>query len=92
MIRSKTLWVVLISGGLGAGALQAVRAANAPLAKESAQRLDEDFPHMRAALHDLRAARESLTHAEPRFKGHRDKAIEHVDAAIHECEDALKEG
>lgn len=43
-------------------------------------------------MHDLRAARESLQDAEPRFKGHRDKAIERVDQAIHECEVALAEG
>jgi hypothetical protein len=87
--------VALISGGLGAGALQVVHAAAAvpPVGGRSMQKLDDDsYPHMRQALRDLRTARDSLENAEPRFHGHRDKAIEHVDAAIQQCEDALSEG
>jgi ABC-type sugar transport system substrate-binding protein len=95
MIRSRSLLVALIAGGLGAATLQAVHAANPsqPAGLPSVQKLDDDqYPHMRRALHDLRAARESLDAAEPRFKGHRDKAIEHVDQAIQQCVDALAEG
>ncbi|MGD0541954.1 MAG: hypothetical protein ABSB33_10585 [Tepidisphaeraceae bacterium] len=95
MIGSKSLLVALMSAGLGAATLQVVHAANAvrPAGLPSVQQLDDDrYPHMRRALHDLRAARESLQDAEPRFHGHRDKAIEHVDQAIQQCLDALAEG
>ena len=91
MIRSKSLLVALVSAGLGAATLQIVHAAEAPT--PSAQHLDDDrYPHMHRALHDLRAARETLQDAEPVFKGHRDKALEHVDQAIQQCIDALNEG
>jgi ribosome recycling factor len=84
--------VALISAGLGAATLQVVHAATSP-AYPSVRQLDDDqYPHMRRALHDLHAARDSLQEAEPRFKGHRDKAIEHVDQAIQQCETALSEG
>jgi len=92
---SKSLLVALICGGIAAGTLQVVHAAgsNAATAGPSVQKLDDDqYPHMRRALSDLRHARESLLAAEPHFKGHRDKAIEHVDKAIEQCEMALKEG
>jgi hypothetical protein len=91
MIGSRSLLVALISAGFGAAALQVVRAAT-PAAHPSVQQLDERYPHMRQALHDLHIARDTLEDAEPRFKGHRDKAIEHVDQAIQQCEDALAEG
>ncbi len=92
MIGSRSLVVGLISAGFGAAALQVVHAAT-PAANPSVQKLDDErFPHMRHALRDLHAARDSLQNAEDRFKGHREKAIERVDQAIHECEDALAEG
>ncbi len=92
-MKSRSLLVALISGGLGAASLQIVHAASParPAGVTSVRQLD-DYPNMRRALHDLRAARESLDNAEPHFKGHRDKAIGHVDQAIQECVDALAEG
>jgi hypothetical protein len=35
----------------------------------------------------MRGAREKLEHAEGEFHGRRDKAIEHLDKAIHEAEE-----
>ena len=62
------------------------QSGEAAAAVPAVQKLDDDqYPHMHKALEDLRAARHSLENAEPRFKGHRDKAIEHVDKAIKEC-------
>jgi hypothetical protein len=90
MIRSKTLLTALLSCGLGAGTMQlfhATTAAGAP----AVQKMD-DYPLMRQALHDLHTAKDSLRDAEPRFHGHRDKAINFVDQAIQECETALAEG
>ena len=95
MVGTKSLVVALISAGLGAATLQMVHAANlsGPAGVSPAQKLDDDnYPHMRKALHDLRAAKESLQDAEPRFHDHRDRAIEHVDQAIKQVEDGLAEG
>jgi hypothetical protein len=94
MIGSKSLLIAVISCGLGAGTLQIVHAATtaATSVKPSVQKLDDDYPNMRRALRDLHVAKDSLLNAEPRFHGHRDKAIDHVNQAIQECEDALAEG
>lgn len=94
MIGTKNLLVAFICAGLGAGAMTMVKAANSTVsAGVSSQKMDDDnYPHMRKALHDLRTARESLQDAEPKFHDHRDKAIDHVDQAIKQCEDALAEG
>lgn len=43
-------------------------------------------PNMREALEHLRAARAALTRAEHNKAGHRERALEHVDAAIREVE------
>jgi uncharacterized iron-regulated membrane protein len=43
-------------------------------------------PRVHEAIEALRGAREHMAHAEGEFRGHRDKAIEHIDAAIHEAE------
>ncbi len=43
-------------------------------------------PHMQDALSHLRAARAALSRAEANKGGHRERALEHVDAAIRETE------
>ncbi len=51
-----------------------------------------DEPHMRAALEHLRMARHELEMAPPNKGGHRDRAMEHVDQAIHQTEDGIRFG
>jgi len=53
--------------------------------------VSEAHPHMHDALAHLRASKRELEHAEEIFRGHRDEAIEHVDRAIHQVEDGLRE-
>ena len=43
-------------------------------------------PNVHAALEAMRNARGRMQAAEGEFHGHRDKAIEHLDQAIHEAE------
>lgn len=43
-------------------------------------------PHITEGLEAMRAARHHLEAAVPEFHGHRAKAIEHLDMAIHEAE------
>ena len=50
----------------------------------------EAHPHIRAALRELREARKELETAAHDFGGHRKEAIEAVDAAIKQLEEALK--
>jgi len=46
----------------------------------------ERHPHIDEALESMRAAKHHLETAEHDFDGHRKKAIEHLDRAIHEAE------
>jgi hypothetical protein len=48
-------------------------------------------PRVEHALEALRGARDHMAHAEGEFHGHRDKAIEHIDQAIHEAEECMRE-
>jgi hypothetical protein len=48
-------------------------------------------PRVEHALEALRGARDHMAHAEGEFHGHRDKTIEHIDAAIHEAEICMHE-
>ena len=50
----------------------------------------EAHPHIRAALRELREARKELETAAHDFGGHRKEAIEAIDAAIKQLEEALK--
>jgi Skp family chaperone for outer membrane proteins len=44
-------------------------------------------PRVHEAIDAMRNAREHLAHAEGEFHGHREKALEHLDKAIHEAEE-----
>jgi hypothetical protein len=46
-------------------------------------------PHIDEALESMHAAKHHLESAVPDFNGHRAKAIEHLDRAIHEAEICL---
>ena len=48
-------------------------------------------PRVHEAIEAMRNAREHMSHAEGEFHGHRAKAIEHLDAAIHEAEECERE-
>ena len=48
-------------------------------------------PHIDEALEAMHNAESTLESAEHDFHGHRDKAIEHLDAAIHEAEICQRE-
>ncbi len=50
----------------------------------------EPHPEIRAALANLREAREHLAHGAHDFGGHRVAAMQHVDEAIREAETCLK--
>ncbi|MGA7905820.1 MAG: hypothetical protein WCA16_00335 [Candidatus Sulfotelmatobacter sp.] len=63
-----------------------VAAAPAPPAPAA---MPEPHPHIREALESMRAARHHLEMAEHDFDGHRAKAMEHLDQAIHEAETCM---
>lgn len=70
------------------GVMNAATPAAAP--SPMAQKGGEQHPHIRAALHELREARRELETAAHDFGGHRKEAIEAVDNAIKQLQEALQ--
>lgn len=60
--------------------------AVAPVPAPAAAAMPERHPHIDEALESMRAAKHHLESAEHDFDGHRVKAIEHLNQAIHEAE------
>jgi len=65
--------------------------AEAPASPAAAPAPVPPHPRVHEAIEAMRNAREHLQHAEGEFHGHRAKAIEHLDAAIHEAEECERE-
>ena len=65
-------------------------AAAAPVPPAAAA-MPERHPHIDEALEAMRNAKHHLESAEHDFHGHRAKAIEHLNRAIHEAEICLEE-
>jgi len=61
----------------------------APVTQEKKER-NEQHPHIRAALMELREAKRELQTAAHDFGGHRKEAIEAVDTAINQLQQALQ--
>jgi hypothetical protein len=61
-------------------------AASAPAAPAVVAATPERHPHIDEALESMRAAKHHLESADHDFDGHRAKAIEHLNMAIHEAE------
>ena len=82
---------IFANGKLGLLALAAVALAVAAPAIGAAQhpKSGEVLPHMDAAVAYLNAARVQLQDAEPVFSGHREKAMQHVDAAVKDLEQGI---
>ena len=88
---SKYVGVSLLSGGLlfgGLGLLPGGQAQTNPT-KPTPAKL-ERHPHIRKSIHELREARKELKTAAHDFGGHREKAVEAIDVAIKQLENALK--
>ncbi|HTS34253.1 MAG TPA: hypothetical protein VMH04_01200 [Candidatus Solibacter sp.] len=60
--------------------------AVAPVPAPAPVATPERHPHIDEALESMRAAKHHLESAEHDFDGHRVKAIEHLNQAIHEAE------
>jgi hypothetical protein len=80
-----TLAFPAAAAGPKAPAAPAPAVAAAPVAPAVAP-VPERHPHIDEALESMRAAKHHLESAEHDFDGHRRKAIEHLDQAIHEAE------
>jgi len=90
------LATVLITLALSAAAApkapaQPAAAATPVPAAAPAAALPEPHPEIHAALEAMHNAKDHLEHAAHDYHGHRVKAIEHLDQAIHEAEICMDE-
>lgn len=89
LLITATLLLALASPVAAAGpkppAAPVVAAAAAPVPVAAAA-VPERHPHIDEALESMRAAKHHLESAEHDFDGHRAKAIEHLNQAMHEAE------
>jgi predicted lipid-binding transport protein (Tim44 family) len=69
----------------------AAAAAAAPAPAAAAAALPEEHPEIHDALEAMHNAKHHLESAAHDFHGHRVKAIEHLDQAIHEAEICMQE-
>ena len=79
-----TLTLPVAAAGPKPPALPVPVAAAVPAVPAAA--MPERHPHIAEAMESMRAAKHHLESAEHDFDGHRVKAIEHLDRAIHEAE------
>ena len=88
LLITATLLLTLAFPVAAAGPRGAVAVVAAPATPAVAAPAPVPPPHPRVheAIEAMRSAREHMAHAEGEFHGHRDKAIHHLDEAIHEAE------
>jgi hypothetical protein len=92
LLITATLLLTLAFPVAAAGPREAPAAAAAPPSPAAAAPAPmPPHPRVEHALEAMRSAREHMMHAEGEFHGHRDKAIEHLDKAIHEAEICMQE-
>lgn len=92
LLISATLLLTLAFPAAAAGP-KGPTAAVAPASPAAVAPAPVPPPHPRVhdAIEEMRHAKEHMEHAEGEFHGHRAKAIEHLDAAIHEAEMCMNE-
>jgi hypothetical protein len=88
-----TLALPVAASGPASGPTSAAVVAAVPASPAAAAPAPVPPPHPRVheALEAMRAARDHMAHAEGEFHGHRAKAIEALDHAIHEAEECERE-
>lgn len=88
---NRSLLALTVAGGVCCG-MGMVR-ADWINSGQAVRGLDEHYkyPHMHAALDKLKEAQQELGQSEDVFKDQKDEAMKHVDAAIDEIKDGLKE-
>ena len=84
LLVAATLLFTLAFPAAAAGPKAPVAAV--PAVPAVAAAMPERHPHIDEALESMRAAKKHLESAEHDFGGHRVKAIEHLNQAIHEAE------
>jgi len=82
MKRRLTIWITMLTLLLA----MAVPVVRMTMAKPT----PSEHPEYRDAVNDLRNARKHLEKADNDGYGHRDRAMRAIDAAIRECDEAVR--
>ncbi len=86
----RTVCAILTASALTfAMSLPAVAAQDKDKAQNEKHERMEKHPDIQAAKMHLQEAKRNLEHAAHDFGGHRAKALEHVNQALQECNEAL---
>lgn len=85
----KTLCAILTAGALTCALSLPVASQDKDQMKPMQGERHEQHPEIRAAVHHLEEAKRNLEKAAHDFGGHRAKALEHVNEALEECNQAL---
>jgi hypothetical protein len=91
LITATLLLTLALPVGAAGPKAPAAAVAAAPVSPVVAPTPVPPHPRVEHAIEALRSAREHMAHAEGEFHGHRDRAIEHIDQAIHEAEECMRE-
>jgi hypothetical protein len=86
LITATLLLTLAFPAGAASPKAPVAPVAAAPASPAAAPAPVPPHPRVHEAIEAMRSARDHMAHAEGEFHGHRDKAIEHLDAAIHEAE------
>ena len=86
LITATLLLTLAFPAGAASPKAPVAPVAAAPASPAAAPAPVPPHPRVHEAIEAIRSARDHMAHAECEFHGHRDKAIEHLDAAIHEAE------
>jgi hypothetical protein len=91
LIMVTILLTLAFSAAAASPKAPAAALAAAPASPALAAPVPPPHPRVEHAIEAMRSARDHMAHAEGEFHGHRDKAIEHLDRAIHEAEICMQE-
>lgn len=91
LLITATLLLTLAIPVGAAGPKAAAAAVPAVAAAPAAAPAPEKHPNIEAALEAMRNAKHHLDDASHDYHGHRVKALEHLDRAIHEAEICMQE-
>lgn len=85
----KTLCAILTAGALTCALSLPVASQDKDDMKPMQAGKMEKHPEIQQAIHHLEQAKNNLERAAHDFGGHRAKALEHVNEALRECNEAL---
>ena len=83
-------WIMILTAGLFVAGSSGLAVSSQQAGKKQGGAEHEQFPHVHAAIRELREAKKELERAAHDFGGHRVVAVKACDHAIEQLEKAIK--